>query len=91
MAAAIGKHAPKDALILSWWDTSRQIKLLTGHDTLFTSHLNEPLMIPVAWLEQSKAIKLMKTTSGEVKCQFKRTGAIQTFQSSAGSKCRRRR
>ena len=57
LAAVIGKHAPKDALILSWWDTSRQIKLLTGHDTLFTSHLNEPLMIPVTWLEQSKAIR----------------------------------
>ncbi len=57
LATVIGKHAPKDALILSWWDTSRQLKLLTGHDTLFTSHLNEPLMIPVAWLEQSKAIQ----------------------------------
>jgi hydroxylamine oxidation protein HaoB len=57
LAAVIDKHAPKDALILSWWDTSRQIKLLTGRDTLFTSHLNEPLMIPVAWLEQSKAIR----------------------------------
>lgn len=57
LATVISKHAPKDALILSWWDTSRQLKLLTGHDTLFTSHLNEPLMIPVAWLEQSKAIQ----------------------------------
>ena len=56
LAAVISKHAPQDALIISWWDTSRQINLLTGHDTLFTSHLNEPLMIPVAWLEQSKAI-----------------------------------
>lgn len=57
LATVIGRHAPKDALILSWWDTARQIKLLTGHDTLFTSHLNEPLMIPVPWLEQSEAIQ----------------------------------
>jgi len=57
LAAAIKKHAPQGALILSWWDTSRQIKLLTGHDTLFTSHLNEPMMVPVPWLEQSKAIQ----------------------------------
>jgi hydroxylamine oxidation protein HaoB len=57
LATVISKHAPKDALILSWWDTSRQIKLLTGHDTLFSSHLNEPLMMPVAWLEQSQAIQ----------------------------------
>ncbi len=57
LATAINKYAPKDALILSWWDTSRQIKLLTGRDTLFTNHLNEPLMIPVPWLEQSEAIR----------------------------------
>ena len=57
LAAAISKHAPQDALILSWWDTSRQIKLLTGRDTLFTNHLNEPLMVPVPWLEQRKAIQ----------------------------------
>jgi hydroxylamine oxidation protein HaoB len=57
LAEAISKYAPKDALILSWWDTSRQIKLLTGHDTFFTHHLNEPLMIPAPWLEHSKEIQ----------------------------------
>jgi len=57
LAEAISKHAPKDALILSWWDTSRQIKLLTGRDTFFTHHLNEPLMIPAPWLEHSKEIQ----------------------------------
>ena len=36
LSAAIAKHAPKDALILAWWDTSRQINLLSGRDTLFT-------------------------------------------------------
>ena len=30
LATAIAKHVPKDAVILAWWDTSRQIKLLTG-------------------------------------------------------------
>ena len=78
LATVISRHAPKDALILSWWDTSRQIKLLTGHDTLFTSHLNEPLMIPVAWLEQSKAIQAYENQFWESKAgqqeqeQFKR-------------------
>jgi len=78
LATVISRHAPKDALILSWWDTSRQIKLLTGHDTLFTSHLNEPLMIPVAWLEQSKAIQAYEAQFWESKAsqqeqeQFKR-------------------
>lgn len=78
LATAIGKHAPKDALILSWWDTSRQIKLLTGHDTLFTSHLNEPLMVPVPWLEQSQSIQAYEnqfwgsTATEKEREQFKR-------------------
>jgi len=57
LAMAVSKHASQDALILSWWDTSRQIGLLTGRETLFTSHLNEPLLIPLPWLGQSKAIQ----------------------------------
>lgn len=57
LAAVIDKHAAKDALILSWWDTSRQIKLLTGRETLFSNHLNEPLILPLPWLEQSQAIQ----------------------------------
>ena len=57
LAGAIDKHAPKDALILAWWDTSRQIKLLTGRDTLFTSHIGEPLIAPAAWQPQSEAIR----------------------------------
>ena len=79
LAAVIGKHAPKDALILSWWDTSRQIKLLTGHDTLFTSHLNEPLMVPVAWLEQSKAIMAYENQFWESSANSKEQEQFKRF------------
>jgi len=57
LALAIAKYAPKDALILAWWDTSRQINLLSGRDTLFKSHVNEPLIVPVLWRERSEAIR----------------------------------
>jgi len=57
LAAAIGKHAPRDALILGWWDTSRQIRLLAGRDTLFTSHLGEPLIIPAHWQNRGDSIR----------------------------------
>ena len=56
LSAAIAKHAPKDALILAWWDTSRQINLLSGRDTLFTSHIAEPLIVPVVWRDRMQAI-----------------------------------
>lgn len=92
LAAAIAKHAPKDALILSWWDTSRQIKLLTGNDTLFTSHLNEPLMIPVPWLEQSEAIQAYEKqfwgskASQKEREQFKRFSEALTAPAEEGVK-----
>ena len=53
LSVAIAKHAPKDALILAWWDTSRQINLLAGRDTLFTTRIGEPLIVPTPWRERS--------------------------------------
>jgi hydroxylamine oxidation protein HaoB len=92
LATVINRHAPKDALILSWWDTSRQIKLLTGHDTLFTNHLNEPLMVPVPWLEQSKAIQAYENQFWASKAnqkeldQFKRFSQALTAPAEEGVK-----
>lgn len=79
LATVISRHAPQDALILSWWDTSRQIKLLTGHDTFFTNHLNEPLMIPVPWLEQSKAIQAYENQFWKSKADSKELEQFKRF------------
>ena len=57
LASAINKHTSTDALILAWWDTSRQIRLLSERNTLFNGHLNEPLIIPARWQELSQAIR----------------------------------
>ena len=57
LATAIAKYAPKDAIILSWWDTSRQINLLAERDVLFPSHHSEPLIIPSHWNGRSDTIK----------------------------------
>lgn len=62
LATAITKHAPEDALILGWWDTSRQIKLLSQRDTLFTSHLLEPLIVPEGWEAKKDAIDAYEET-----------------------------
>jgi hydroxylamine oxidation protein HaoB len=56
LASAIVKHVPKDAAILAWWDTSRQIQLLTGYETVFKSHLGEPLITPPLWRTRAEAI-----------------------------------
>ncbi len=57
LATAITKHVPKDAVILAWWDTSRQIKLLTGYETVFISHIGEPHITPLVWRARSGAIE----------------------------------
>lgn len=57
LASAIAKHVPKDAAILAWWDASRQIKLLTGYQTVFVSHLGEPFIGPSLWSSKSGAIE----------------------------------
>ena len=57
LATAITKHVPKSAVVLAWWDTSRQIRLLTGYETVFTSHLGEPPIMPSFWRARSGAIE----------------------------------
>lgn len=57
LATAIDKYAPKDALLLSWWDTSRQLALLTGREVLFHSALHEPLIMPSEWQSHAQAIR----------------------------------
>ena len=57
LASTIAKHVPKDAIILAWWDASRQIKLLTGYQTMFVSHLGEPHIAPSLWRSKIGAIE----------------------------------
>ncbi|MEO8339314.1 MAG: hydroxylamine oxidation protein HaoB [Nitrospirota bacterium] len=57
LASAIAKHVPKDADILAWWDTSRQIRLLTGYQTAFVSHIGKPLIAPALWRSKREAIE----------------------------------
>lgn len=63
IATDITKHVPKEAVILAWWDTSRQLGLLSERDTFFTSHLGQPLIAPSYWKDRSDVI-------GEYERQF---------------------
>jgi hydroxylamine oxidation protein HaoB len=90
VATAIKAHAEQDALILGWWDTSRQINLLTGHETLFNSHMNEPLIIPLDWVEQSGSIQdyekqfWQSSTSQQERDLFKQFGKALTATPAEG-------
>ncbi|ODS98521.1 MAG: hydroxylamine oxidation protein HaoB [Lautropia sp. SCN 69-89] len=56
LAQAVSKHAPKDALLLAWWDTARQLHLLTGLDVAYDTHLREPLIAPAPWRTHDRSI-----------------------------------
>lgn len=92
LAEAITKHASEDALILAWWDTSRQISLLTGHDTLFTKHLSQPIILPAHWQEQTKAIYAYEqefwqnNASQQQKTQFQQFGNALSAPAEQGAK-----
>ncbi len=85
LATVIKRHAPTDSLILTWWDTSRQIKLLTGMDTLFTSHLNEPLSIPATWLDQKEAIQAYEDQFWGSKASAKEREQFRKFSQALAS------
>lgn len=78
LAAAIDKYAPGDALILGWWDTSRQLGLLTTRQTLFTQRVGEPLIVPAPWHNRVDAVAHYEdefwgaTASGDERRRFAR-------------------
>ncbi|GAB4177545.1 MAG: hypothetical protein Fur0039_20990 [Rhodocyclaceae bacterium] len=57
LAQAIDKYASKDALVLGWWDTARQLRLLAGRETAFDAHLGEPFIAPSPWQARSRTIE----------------------------------
>ena len=91
LATAINKYAAKDALVLAWWDTSRQIKLLAGRDTLFTQRVGEPLIVPAHWQDQMDAIKKYEnefwnaTASAEEQRKFQRFADALLAEPQAGA------
>ncbi len=60
LAQAVTQHIPSEAVVLSWWDTSRQLELLTDVNTLFDGNLAQPLLIPAPWSSQQGAIEALE-------------------------------
>lgn len=58
LAAALRRHVPADALVLAWWDTSRQLALLAGTQARFDRHvIGAPLALPAQWVPARSAIE----------------------------------
>ncbi|SEP44277.1 hydroxylamine oxidation protein HaoB [Nitrosovibrio sp. Nv6] len=79
LAGAINKYAAKDALILAWWDTSRQINLLAERDTLFTQRVGEPLIVPAHWRSRIDAIQKYEQEFWDAAASAKEQRRFQRF------------
>jgi hydroxylamine oxidation protein HaoB len=90
LAPVIAKHVPKGAAILAWWDTSRQIQLLTGVETVFTSHLSGPVITPSLWRPRIEAIEKYErefwgsTVGADEKVKFQRFADALSAESTEG-------
>jgi hydroxylamine oxidation protein HaoB len=79
LSAAIVKHVPKDAIILSWWDSSRQIGLLTDRNTLFTSNIGLPVIAPSYWRARSETIEKYEREFWGASASSEESGKFQRF------------
>lgn len=91
LAQAVTKHIPPEAVVLSWWDTSRRLELLTDVNTLFDGNLAQPLLLPAPWSDQREAIKALErkfwqvTDSGEAEARQKRIVAALLADEATGA------
>ena len=57
---AVRAHVPEDALMLGWWETTRQLHALTGVNILFDENFPRPLFIPPAWESELSGIESLE-------------------------------
>lgn len=60
LAAVLTRHVPKDAVVLAWWDSSRQLQMLSGVDVAFDQHLGTPIFVPTRWQASRSSIEAIE-------------------------------
>ncbi len=58
---AVRTHVPEDAVVLSWWDTSAQLRALTAAQIKYEGNLLRPLFIPSEWTDDISAIHSLES------------------------------
>lgn len=66
LAKAVSEHVGPDAIVLAWWDTSRQLELLAGTNVLFDEHLARPALIPPPWQAERDVIEAFERSFWKV-------------------------
>ena len=60
LADSVIEHVPEGAVMLSWWDTSRQLSVLTGVAVHYDQNLPRPLILPPDWHDKRDSIEALE-------------------------------
>lgn len=60
LAAVLKRHVANDAVVLAWWDSSRQLQMLSGVDVAFDQHLGLPIFVPTQWRASRSSIEAIE-------------------------------
>jgi hydroxylamine oxidation protein HaoB len=79
LAEAVTKHVDAKALVLAWWDTSRQLTVLAGVPVLFDANLGEPVLVPTPWRARRSAIDALEHEFWRVPRQGETQALFESF------------
>ena len=55
--AAIREHVPSEAVVLSWWDLSRKIRLISGRQAPLDDPFARGLLLPASWSDREMIVR----------------------------------
>src|SRR5699024_2393706 len=61
LAPVLARHVPADGRVFAWWDSARELHLLSGVPMAFGAHLGLPLFVPAVWQDDETAIKTIES------------------------------
>lgn len=61
LAPVLERHVPEDGTVFAWWDSSRELRLLSGVNVAFGEHLGVPLFLPPQWQKTGDRIHSIET------------------------------
>lgn len=61
LAPVLERHVADDAKLLAWWDSSRELRLLSGVNVVFGEPIGSPLFIPDGWRHARTGIESVET------------------------------
>lgn len=69
LAPVLERHVTPETPVLAWWDSSRQMRMLSGVEVMFGQHLGTPMFVPARWRASRSSMQSVERSfwkSGDV-------------------------